>query len=85
MRGQLARNELGNRINAAEQTQAITALQSAFRNNKARNEIAQNRKPFNPIDCQDKIRANKKTFQNQLSDYSERRPQPLKEHQAKKN
>jgi hypothetical protein len=57
-RGHLARNELGNRINAAEQ--------------------------FNPINYQDALRANKKTFQNQVLDYTYRRPQPITEKQSKK-
>ncbi len=81
IRGHLARNELGNRINAAEQqpafsgirpsvVQARNTLTSAIRGRKARHELATNQQQFNPIDYQDALRANKKTFQNQVLDYS---------------
>ena len=83
-RGHLARNELGNRINAAEQQQARNTLTSAIRSRKARHELATNQQQFNPIDYQDALRANKKTFQNQVLDYTDRRPQPITEKQSKK-
>ena len=39
---------------------------------------------FNTIDYQDKIRATKKTFQNQILDITTRRPQPITQTQSKK-
>ena len=78
-----ATNRAENKI-IQQQNSAARTIQSALKNRRARKELTQNREQFNPIDYQDRIRANKKTFQNQVSDYSERRPQPLKEHQAKK-
>ena len=84
MRGHLARNELGNRINAAEQQQAKNTLSSAVKSKRARQELSTQKTTFNPIDYQDKIRANKKTFQNQVLDYTTRRPQPITQEQAKK-
>jgi len=83
-RGYNARNELGNRINAAEQTQAKNTLSSAIKSRKARQELTTKQQQFNPIDYQDALRANKKTYQNQILDYTTRRPQPIKETQAKK-
>ena len=68
VRNHNARNELGNRINAAEQQQARNTLTSAIRSRKARHELATNQQQFNPIDYQDALRANKKTFQNQVLD-----------------
>ena len=58
-RGHLARNELGNRINAAEQQQARITLTPAIRSRKAQHELATNQQQFNPIDYQDALRANK--------------------------
>jgi hypothetical protein len=83
-RGYNARNELGNRINAAEQTQAKNTLSSAIKSRKARQELTTQKQEFNTIDYQDALRANKKTYQNQILDYTTRRQQPITETQAKK-
>ena len=86
VRSHQAKKEVRNKIltQSSNENSAARTIQSALKNRRARKELTQNREQFNPIDYQDRIRANKKTFQNQVSDYSERRPQPLKEHQAKK-
>ena len=84
MRGHLARNELGSRINAAEQTTAKNTLSSSIKSRKARKEMTSQKNAFNTIDYQDQIRANKKTFQNQILDYTTRRPQPITQPQATK-
>jgi hypothetical protein len=42
-----ARNELGNRTNAAEQQLAKNTLSSAMRNRKARQEVATQKQQFN--------------------------------------
>jgi hypothetical protein len=83
-RGYNARNELGNRINAAEQQQAKSTLSSAIKSRKARQELTAQKQQFNPIDYQDKLRASKKTYQNQVLDYTKRRDKPLTETQSKK-
>ena len=83
-RGHNARNELGNRINAAEQTQAKNTLSSAVKSRKARQELTAKQQQFNPIDYQDTLRANKKTYQNQILDYTKRRSQPITKNQSEK-
>ena len=83
IRGHQAKNELGNRINAVEQQQAKNTLSSAIKSKKARQEVSTQKAAFNPIDYQDKIRANKKTFQNQVLDYTTRRQQPITQEQAR--
>ena len=86
MRGHNARKDLRNEIlnKASNERQAATNIQNAFRSRNARHELATNQQNFNPIDYQDRLRANKKTFQNKISDYTDRRPQPLTKKQSKR-
>ena len=62
----------------------MTTIEHALKNRKARQEFKENKELFNPIDYQDKLRVNKKTFVNQVADYTTRRKPPLNEKQSKK-
>ena len=62
----------------------MTTIEQALKNRKARQEFKENKELFNPIDYQDALRANKKTYQNQILDYTTRRTPPLNKTQAEK-
>ena len=68
----------------AKKVKAMTTIEQALKNRKARQEFKENKELFNPIDYQDKLRVNKKTFVNQVADYTTRRKPPLNKIQSEK-
>jgi hypothetical protein len=68
----------------AKKVKAMTTIEQALKNRKARQEFKENIELFNPIDYQDKLRVNKKTFVNQVADYTTRRKPPLNKIQSEK-
>ena len=68
----------------AKKVKAATTIEQALKNRKARQELKAKQQSFNPIDYQDKLRVNKKSFVNQVDDYTKRRKPPLNEIQSKK-
>ena len=68
----------------AKKVKAKTTIEQALINRRARQELKAKKASFNTIDYQDKLRENKKSFVNQVDDYTKRRKPPLNETQAKK-
>jgi hypothetical protein len=77
---------LKNKIARKEKTQlqAASIINKALKNRIARKEKTELQRNFNPIDYQDALRRNKKTFKIQVYDYTERRSAPLNTEQAKR-